>query len=260
MAQFFSCDTVSEAWYVATSFLLAQPGLRSTHLVLEVKSPLREVQGVRDLVDQLFANNGAVSSNVERVADTIFPQDFYVAGEEGAMEKLFERRAAAREFEAESVPKGNYFDHLCAYPYSGQPFNQLQHVVRRLTGNRKSGMGNSNQCEVGVSGVIPDLRVQTPGVHKSIMGFPCLSHISVTLAGASVNLAATYRAQDFTCKGYGNLLGLGRLTDFLAKESGFGVGEVLCIATGAILEKPPRGLAKLREVVEAVGKIINRSK
>lgn len=259
MAQFFSCDTVSEAWYAATSFLLAQPGSRSTHLVLEVKSPLLELPGVRGLVDQLFADNGAVSSNIERVADTIFPQDFYVTGEEGAMEKLFERRAAAREFEGESVPKGNYFDHLCAYPYAGQSFNQLQHVVHRLQGNKQGGIENSNQCEVGVSEVVPDLRVQTPGVHTSIMGFPCLSHISVTLGGASVNLAATYRAQDFTCKGYGNLLGLGRLTDFIAKESGFAVGEVLCIATGAVLYKPPRGWAKLREIVEAVGTIINRS-
>lgn len=260
---------MSEAWWKAAEYLLGLPGHRSSHLLVSVADPLGEVKGVREIVDRLFIGTSKdVSTTIERVADTLFPIDYYDEDLECASEKLFELRELAREFESLTVPKGNYFDHFCAYPFDGGEFNQLRHVLNRLR-SAKGKKRNLNQCEIGVSEVGKELeaeepeaggelRVQRPGKHRSPLGFPCLSHISVTLADGKIDLAATYRAQDFTTKGYGNLLGLGRLSHFLAKESGFEVGEVLCVATGALLQKSEGN--SIASVVGQVGKVIQSSR
>jgi hypothetical protein len=86
-----------------------------------------------------------------------------------------------------------------------------------------------------------ELRIQRPGQDRHIMGFPCLSHISLTLEHGRLHLAATYRNHHFIRKAYGNYLGLIWLLDFLAHESGCQVGEILCLSTHADGEFGLRG-------------------
>lgn len=258
MPTLFSTQTVSEAWCEATAFLLNQDRNRVHHLMMAIERPADETPGVRQQVDRLNPSSG-ISSVIERVADTLFPQDLYDPAEDGAVNNLFERRLLAREFEVETVPNGNYFDRMCAYPQDGQPFNQIAHVLDRLNASRRSRKSNANRTQIGLSMAGEEIRLQAPGTDKDIMGFPCLSHISVTLSGGKVHLAATYRAQRFVEKAYGNLLGLGRLANFLAIESQFGVGEVLCIATGAVLGDSPAGMSVVRDVVNNTQQLIKRS-
>lgn len=245
---------MSEAWHAAASHLFTIQDRRASHLIVAIDDPRSETNGVRALLDELLGDTGAGTSAIERVADTIFPNDLYVPGEPAADERLFERHAAAREFAKLSVPHGNYFDHLVAYPQGQASFNQLRHAVTRLRQARNAGRHNASWCELGIPA---ELRLHRPGEHVSIMGFPCLSHVSVTLADDKIEMIAVYRKQDFTAKGYGNFLGLGRLAAFLATESGYEVGGLLCIAAGAIMTKPPAGTAKLRSVVNGVGKMVN---
>lgn len=261
MSHLIYADTISEAWLSAVEFLLAQPNHRAVHLMLSVASAPEEIQGVRRCVDALLPSAGP-STELERVADTIFPDDLYDANEEDALDKLMERWKLSREFEAQTVPNGNYFDWMVDYPSPrGGRFNQIEHVLARLRSSHATGDRNSNECEIGVSEAGNELRIQTPGTHRRIMGFPCLSHISVTLCHGRVNLAATYRSQDFVHKAYGNLLGLGRLMQFLASESKFEPGELLCIATGAILTPPKQGgIAALRSVVSCVKQTIQEER
>ncbi len=248
MATLLTAKTVSDAWSSAAALLLANVGHRAEHLMVSVERPIDEIPGVRLQVDRLNPSAG-ISSVIERVADTIFPQDFYDPNEGAAADRLFERRKLAREFEEESVPNGNYFDRMCEYPRSDGPFNQIRHVLDRLHASRASGKSNANRTEIGLSLAGEEIRVQAPGTDQGIMGFPCLSHISVTLASGKIHLAATYRAQRFVEKAYGNLLGLGRLASFFAVESGFELGEVLCIATGAVLGDSPAGMSVIRQVI-----------
>lgn len=249
MSVLIKADTISEAWLSAVEFLLTQPDHRAAHLLLSVAKAPDEVSGVRRCVDKLLPSS-APSTELERVADTIFPEDLYDSDEEDAFLKLMERWKLSRGFEALTIPNGNYFDWMVDYPSPGGGFNQLDHVLIRLRSSHAARHRNSNECEIGISEAGNELRVQTPGTHRRIMGFPCLSHISITLCQGRVNLAATYRSQDFVHKAYGNLLGLGRLLRFLASESGYEPGEVLCIATGAILTPPKSGgMTLVREVL-----------
>src|ERR1019366_4723988 len=94
---------------------------------------------------------------------------------------------------------------------------------------------NESYYELGLSTVDDELRIQDPESDPFTRGFPCLSHVSVTLQDNRVHLTATYRSQDFTAKGYGNLVGLGRLGQFLANESEHELGELVCVATCATL-------------------------
>ena len=68
------------------------------------------------------------------------------------------------------------------------------------------------------------------------MGFPCLSHISVTLFQGRLELTAVYRNQHFITKAYGNYVGLADLQAFIAAEAGCPVGDLLCVATHADAE------------------------
>lgn len=259
MSLLIEANTISEAWLRAVEYLLAQPDHRAAHLLLSVTDAPDEVAGVRRCVDKLLPSSGP-STELERVADTIFPEDLYDPDEDDAFVKLMERWKLSREFEALTVPNGNYFDWMVDYPSPRGGFNQIEHVLTRLKTSYGSGVINSNQCELGVSDPGNELRIQTPGTHRRTRGFPCLSHISITLYEGRVNLAATYRSQDFVHKAYGNLLGLGRLIRFLAFESGYQPGEVLCIATGAILTPPkPGGMTLVREVIACAKKQIGEN-
>jgi hypothetical protein len=79
------------------------------------------------------------------------------------------------------------------------------------------------------------MAVFAPG-RRSTRGFPCLSHISVTLVEETLHMSAVYRNHDFMGRAYGNYLGLGRVLHFLSTESGYSVGELLCVSTHAAVE------------------------
>ena len=68
------------------------------------------------------------------------------------------------------------------------------------------------------------------------MGFPCLSHISLTLYKGRLNMTALYRNQHFIRKAYGNYLGLSRLLRFICREVGCEAGALVCVAAHADAE------------------------
>jgi hypothetical protein len=81
-----------------------------------------------------------------------------------------------------------------------------------------------------------DLRVYTPGLDNSLRGFPCLSHISLTLVQGRLHMTAIYRNQHFIRRAYGNYVGLARLMRFFTQEVECEPGEILCVASHADAE------------------------
>jgi len=240
VAELVEGQNVSEAWFRACQRLMER-GRRMTNLVVSVKHPQVERSDIRELVDQYFdALQSADTGSVDAVADTIFPSDFYDGGEKDAEEHLYARWRLARKFEELSIPNGDYFARMVSYP-GVKKVNQLERVARRLRWAYYKKLGNSNQSEIALSApeLDEEIRIQDPEEDTYTMGFPCLSHISVTLEERRIHLSATYRSQDFALKAYGNYVGLSRLQHFLASESGFEPGEVVCTATCGTL--PSRG-------------------
>jgi hypothetical protein len=190
---------------------------------------------------------------VRTVANTIFPSALYLPRlGEGAREHLYENhrfgQPVARMHHANR--RGNYFDRLVAWPGANGPVNQLERTILRLRQQRRGHGPLSSAYEFGIStvedgdGDTPDaaiggdgeLRIYQPGRDNSIRGFPCLSHISLTLLQGQLHMTALYRSQGFLRRAYGNYLGLGGLLDFLCREVECAPGQLACVATYADLE------------------------
>jgi hypothetical protein len=248
--------SLSFAWCRAVEHLLSQPWGKAVNVVVGF-STIDEDPGIRRAVDAFLEQTAAAKPRenvlaVESVASTLFPQSWYVPGRaDEPRQHLYRMQAkAARVHRRISGPqeRETYFDRLVAYPSaSGETVNQLEAQVLRLQGELTHVGPKSSAYELGVCAP-GDLRIQQPGRDRLMLGFPCLSHISLTLHNGAVHLTALYRNQGFLRKAYGNYVGLARLARFFAIEVGVGVGEIVCVASHADAELGVAG----KRVLEAL--------
>jgi hypothetical protein len=249
-----NADNLSIAWLDAVDHMLATPKGKDVNLVVAFRG-IEEDPAVRPLLDAFLAARSARRSEavypIDTVASTLFPQSWYVP--ERAPEprqhlyRCFE--LAQRVHKRVSGEEETYFGRLVRYPGpDGGHVNQLEEQVTRLQGQLRTAAPKSSAYEIGV--VEPaDLRLQVPGRDRLYMGFPCLSHISVTLHGGAIHLTALYRNQGFLRKAYGNYVGLARLGRFFATELGVAVGEIACVASHADAELDVGTKSGLRQLV-----------
>jgi hypothetical protein len=251
-------ESLSVAWVGAVEHLLSTPRGKTVNVVVGF-STIDEDPGVRGAVDA-FLDRTAVAKPgknvlpVETVASTLFPESWYVPERAAEpREHLYRMRArAARVHRRITGPneRETYFDRLVAYRSpTGEVINQLEDQVVRLKRELGHVGPKSSAYELGVCEP-GDLRIQQPGKDRLMLGFPCLSHVSLTLHDGAVHLTALYRNQGFLRKAYGNYVGLARLARFFATEVGVGVGEIVCVASHADAELDVTGKRALEQLVE----------
>jgi len=242
MAELIHTETLSEAWLDALEALVAAGG-KAVHLAVSFTSA-REDADVRAAFDEFVAEWRAgkrkpVLYPASTVANTLFPQALYRHGPGAeARERLYRLHARTMRVQKRYSKKDSYFDRLVNWPGAeGEPVNQLELLIDRMSKQLARTGPLSSAYELALShptdGVGGEARVYTPGVDRRLMSFPCLSHISLTLVGGKLHLSALYRNQDFIARAYGNYLGLARIGEFVAAETGCELGEVLCLATHA---------------------------
>jgi hypothetical protein len=256
-------DNLSLAWLGATSHLLDRQG-RDVNLVVCIAKPLAEDAHVSQTLDSFLSEHG--EQGIVTVANTVFPQSLYqpqLGGE--AREHLYQSYARAYRVARRhrSNQSGTYFHRLVEWPGKDGPVNQLEHVILSLQRELRRGH-HSSIYELGLSVVemIPegepsegggssfDLRIQMPGRDKRLRGFPCLSHISLTLMKGRLHMSALYRNQHFIRKAYGNYVGLGRLLAFLCCEAGCEPGELVCVASHADAEVSAFGRRRIGDLLD----------
>lgn len=256
-----SQDNLSHAWLDAAERLI-QVGGKAVHLAVAVERPAEpEDHAVRAVLDGFVEERRATGDKiwpVTTVANTLFPAAFYRPGRENSRARLYELHAKAQRLQQRMRDPENYFNRLVAYPTpDGEPSNQLEFIVDRLTNQRKPRKGGrggalSSAYEFGLTTPADgDLRIQAPGRDRNTMSFPCLSHISLTLEQGSLCLAALYRNQHFIDRAYGNYVGLARLGGFVANEVGVELGEILCVATHADIQLGNYGKRRIQELVSS---------
>jgi hypothetical protein len=243
---------VSSAWLAAVDYLLALPGNECSNLGVTIGDPTAERPDIRTELDAFVAEarrRGKNLTPVDTVAGTIFQDSFYRPGTEDAEERLYRFEHRIRKV-VRSDPRnrhGTYFERLVGYPAPGEDFNQLRHVLKRLRSTARQGKRNENRFELALFHPIKD---------PYPFGFPCLSHISITLRDGALDATALYRNQFFVERAYGNYLGIGQMLRFLALESGFGVGELLCVASHATLEAAKYGRPRMTGLIERCKAIV----
>lgn len=256
-----SQPNLSLAWLSAFEYLIERRG-KAVNLMVVMPGGSVEDSGVRAALDAFLAS-GAVKDahSVDTVAGTIFPRDLYFPRlKDRSREHLYTqyqrayphlRRHSGNQF-------GTYFGRLIAWDGSGKErtTNQLERIVQRLNKEFHGQAPKSSAYELAFSDLddfTDEMRVQHPGDTR-LMGFPCLSHISLTLHEGRLHLSALYRNQHFIRRAYGNYLGLSWLLEFICREVGCESGEIACWATHADAEVSQKaGLELIKRCREGAG-------
>lgn len=243
-----SGQNLSLGWLNALEYLLDCGG-KATHLHIVIEDIREENIEIRSLLDK-FSESKSIYP-VSTVANTIFPAALYYphnANLRGskAREHLYQmyrqgnkvrRRYRANKF-------GTYFNRMIDWPGGEKTVNQLERIISRLQTNRSRHNPLSSNYELSLGGSeeyfvqdnTADIQIRLPSTDTGIMGFPCLSHISLVLDKDRLSMTALYRNQHFIRKAYGNYLGLSRLLGFICQEVGCEAGEFVCIASHADAE------------------------
>lgn len=248
MALGVTAKNVSIAWLESLNELVRARNGEMANLSVTVENPVEEDASIRASLDAFVEEQrrraGGRIEPVSTVANTIFPAAFYRTSlGVRAREHLYEMERRARRISRRRNPSGTYFERLVAWPTSGGEFNQLERAVGRLIAARERNKRRGNEYEFGLVSVSDAetsddvaLPVYRAGEDNRIRGFPCLSHVSLTLLEGRLHMTALYRNHHFISRAYGNYLGLGRLLSFMARESGWGLGELMCVSSHADAE------------------------
>jgi len=257
--------SVSEAWVLGLERVVAAPGGRLVHLVSTVVEPGAEIAPVRHVLDA--ALDVAGKHSVHTVAETIFPSSLYP--DPGfdwmpgiAVEKEAELDAAADALyssycdmlplllTAAGNSRGTYFGRMVSWPgkAAGGP-NQLADRIRALRSEQRAGHQRNNTLDMDIAA---DSQEPLRGVQiyaatdRRRRGFPCLTHVDLTLHDGRLHCLAVYRHQYFIEKAYGNILGLSAMLQFLCQQSGYALGELVVHATMADAQRSQfPGVARL---------------
>ncbi len=232
--------TNEDAWLKAVKHFIDNKIDLEYNLILEVEQPGVTDQiskNIRNEFDSLLKNSKGSLYSVNTVAETIFPAAEYKKhGIKGVMEIYPEVIYPQIKCNSDNS-KGTYALRLVrGIDSKGEQCNPLLNVLTRLKSqlNRPSG---TIRCAYE----LPLDDIETIAVNrndKSIMGFPCLSHLSFKLNEdrTKIILTALYRSQDYIQKALGNLRGLARLQSFVARELGISIGPLVCHSTYARLD------------------------
>jgi len=119
--------------------------------------------------------------------------------------------------------------------------NQIANAIEALS--RTTTQGNR---WVDPIPILLDLPGRSAPAH---VGFPCLSLVQFHRVEDRLDATAVYRSHYYHDKAYGNFIGLGRLQQLVARESGLAVGELTVVSTDARLHK----IAAMKRILAGQG-------
>jgi hypothetical protein len=232
------------AWREAMRLVDVETGHQAYNVIIDVADPTVRAtlaDPAVAILSSFLEEHG--KKPIETVANTIFPAGLYTRF--GAPE-FFVR------FRDDVLPKvrrsgtwsGYYFERMMQLPQlDGAPINQLWELVGRLRNPKVRAL---NKFELSIFDPSRD-------VNDSPYGGQCLSFASLKLIGRSdarrLSMTAFYRNHFYVEKLLGNLIGLGRLLNFLATEGGVGLGSLTVVSTHAQIDMATWSRPELTEML-----------
>lgn len=221
------------AWREAVRAVDAQPGHAAYNIIIDVADPTANAtrQDPRIAVVDDFLSE--CEKSVETVANTIFPAGLYYRYGAPAFFDVFRDKVLPKVRRNERW-SGYYFERMIQYPVpAGEPPNQLWNIVERIRDEQVRAL---NKFELSLFDPVRD-------VDNSPYGGQCLSFLSFKIvpgAPKTLALTAVYRNHFYIEKLLGNLIGLGRLMAFVARETNLQVGALTVVSTHAEIDQPNR--------------------
>lgn len=221
------------AWREAVRAVDEQPSRSAYNVIIDITEPIAHatLADARVAVVDEFLSD--CDESVETVANTIFPAALYRRYGAPAIFDIF-RDKIINKVRKSKRWSGYYFERMIQYPATdGDAPNQLWGIVERL---KNPDVRALNKFELSLFDPVRD-------VDNSPYGGQCLSFMSFKVVpgtAKTLTLTAMYRNHFYIEKLLGNLIGLGRLMDFVAHEAGLKVGALTVISTHAEIDKPRR--------------------
>jgi len=184
-------ENPSEAWYEAAKFILQNGknvgNLKEVlYLFVEIKNPLK----VNEEIDNAFKNIPALGKK---------------SGREWIEWGINQLNVSSSIQDKSWLDR--YITRLTKYR---NKVNQLAYVISRLKEKPKSK-------QLFCTTFDPEVDIKPNMPYNPRM--PCLTAIDLKERENKLNLFSLFRSHDFGRKAYGNYLGLGRLLEYLCKES-----------------------------------------
>ena len=232
-------DTCPQAWLQAVEFLQSNHGV-AYNLVLAVRSPAILTAAdfaVYDIVDGFLREHDRAP--LTAVASTIFPANFYLHGGAEELYNTFPQVYA-------HVPNWSaiYAIRMLRKPANSKgagpaQINPLQIIVEKI----KKQSGGGRMRAVYEANLVEDADFLELPIYDALCNGhrtrcqPCLTHLSFKLLPDDhVMLTVFYLYHYYIEKALGNLLGLAQLLYFVARETGLGVGPLVCHSTYSVLD------------------------
>lgn len=219
-------DCVS-AWLEAASTVNAISGHEAHNVIIGVENPVINSTLKNPIVAKLNEFLGKEGKSVECIANTIFPKTLYQIHGAPKFIDIFHDRLLPKIRKGERW-SGYYFDRMTRVPtQDGKTINQLwDNIIGRISSDKNKSL---NKFELSLFDPERD-------VDLSPYGGQCLSFLSFKLQPGTprtLMLTAFYRNHYYTEKLLGNLIGLGRLMEFVAAETKTKVGPLVIHSTHA---------------------------
>jgi len=249
-------DTTRAGAWLQAARALFDKGDRIYNLILEVHQPSAATPASRAIEKQVddFLREHECQPN-QTVAETIFPATEYMRG---GLDAVLAYPTTVYPFIKPANHWGTYALRITERKCSdGSTFKPLEFLIDKLRKQLTLRGAKRATYELDTMAEPLDLKLYEADVDRNnAVAGQCLSHLSFKLGpNHELYLTALYRYQWFVQKALGNLLGLARLQNCIAREINVPVGPLVCHATLAILEdkkvqKVPWDPAALIKLIE----------
>lgn len=242
-----------EAWMKGVEFLLDNG--TSLNLVLAIESPgsSGRYSDVNRYIDSFL--NESEQLPMHSVAETIFPgYEYRKRGLRGVFE-VYPNEVYPAIKRNPKIRWGTYAYRLVRRQgANGEVMNPLEQMIEKMKKQLATNAPKRSCYELGVAEGEYDLPLyNTAKDGTRYMGGPCLSHLSFKLFEGAVHLVALYRSHDYAYKVPGNLLGLARLQDCVARETGQRLGTLVVHSSYAFLTGGKNRIRTVLDSIQAAG-------
>lgn len=225
-----------EAWLKAARRLSKPRSMFNLTLDIERPGHVSGTSASERRIDEYMESEG--QPPLHTVAETIFPADLYRRYGLGGVLEIYPKQVYPALRRRNPTHWGTYAGRLLHRETpDGKIVNPLAQMLRKMTAEIRNSRTKKSCYEIGLQQgeyELPLYSVVRDGERR--MGFPCLSHLSFKTQNDCVHLTALYRSHDYGTKVPGNLLGLSRLLQFVARETGQEVGTLVVHSSYAYLE------------------------
>lgn len=222
-----TAPTLVSAWVSAAIRLKDEGPLHG--LMLHIEDPIAFADGEKEIVvqvDNFLREQG--KNGISTVSNTIFPANL---DQDDGIDELTKRYMAVYGRRMGRVGEwGRYFERMVSWRNKDENWNQLKVVIDSLKCMKGGGRFYENATEIAIFDPARDQRKK--------MNRQCMSFIELKPdRKGKIHMMAVYRNHYYIQRTLGNLIGLGRLQNFIARESGFKTGTLTIQSTHACLDE-----------------------